>query len=184
MVNRYVFVVMAVVGDPPSGNEIGIVSGDYTFAPFGGSRIYTLDDEVWCATGQCAEPFFFPKATDYNEMFWNSRGSQSTVLVGLVDVGELYVPGRGITILEQLDLGNEFKSFDLGYDVVDSFGLSAITNVGYSKDDMSDIMELGCSVNQYGLIGKRECSDVFVEFVNETTTEHAPFYSVEVKMVN
>jgi hypothetical protein len=179
----YVFAVISAVGDPPNGNKMGVVRGDYVFMPFGGSQIFTIDEDIWKAAGGNTELVFFPDNSECNAIFQKALESDAVVLVGLVGECKLDVPGRGFTDLEFLQIGDKYRAVDAGYDVTDSFGLSAISNVGYSKDDIATITDLGISVNKYGLIHSENDSIRFAEFADRHVEEHAPFYPIKIKII-
>lgn len=183
MEELYVFAVMSVVGEPPNSDKMEVVRGDYVFVPFGGSQIFTIDEDVWKATGQHPELIFFPSGSEYNAVFHKSLESDVVVLVGLANESTLDVPGRGLTDLELLQVSDEYRAVDAGYDVVDSFGLSAVTNVGYSKGEVDAVAGLGISVNKYGLINSENDGIRFAEFADNYVEEHAPFYPMRIKII-
>ena len=179
----YVFAAMSIFGDPPNNDNMEGVRGDYTFSPFGGSQIFTIDEDVWKLAGGRPDLVFFPDSSECSTTFQKALEPGVVVLVGLVGESKLDVPGRGLTDLETLQLGDKYRAVDAGYDVTDSFGLSAICNVGYTGDDMIAIRNLGISVNEYGLIGSETDSFRFAEFADSHVEEHAPFQPIKIKII-
>lgn len=179
----YVFAVMSIVGDPPNSNKMEVVRDDYIFMPFGGSQILTIDEDIWKAVGGRPELVFFPDSSECSAAFQKALEPGVVVLVGLVGESKLDVPGRGLTDLEPFQLGDKYRAVDAGYDVTDSFGLSAISNVGYSTDDTAAITNLGVSVNEYGLIHSETDSLRFAEFADSHVEEHAPFHPIKIKII-
>lgn len=88
-----------------------------------------------------------------------------------------------MTDLGLLQLNDKYQAVDAGYDVTDSFGLSAISNVGYFKDDLAAIISLDISVNEYGLIDNKTDSLRFIDFADSHVEEHAPFHSIKIKII-
>ena len=75
--------------------------------------------------------------------------------------------------------GMEF--FDLGFDVVDLLtGVSALVNIGYDKNHVVLLGEMGLTTNEYGLLRTVADSSYFANFASAVAVEHAPFIPVKV----
>lgn len=69
----------------------------------------------------------------------------------------------------------------IGFDVIDPWaGISAINNIGYSKDDLIQINELGLKANEYGLLNSISDAESFAQLIRTIATEHAPYEIVEI----
>lgn len=183
MDERYVFVVLSISGSPPSADELRKEQADYVFAPLGGNKIYTIDEEIWKVIGHHIESSYFPSEEEYNAILQKSLESHTTVLVGLVEHDQLDMPGRGETNLTLFSPGERYKAIDIGYDVIDSFGLSAISNVGYSIFEAQNIENLNISLTKFGLIDNKNDSDRFSVYADKYLEEHAPFSSIKIKLI-
>lgn len=71
------------------------------------------------------------------------------------------------------DDGFEF----LGYDIVDSGGISGLSNCGYSKEDLEYCQKIYLPyLNEHGLFSNFYVAWDFVNYTNKRVYEHAPFY--------
>lgn len=183
MDERYVFVVLLISGAPPSAEELRKGHADYVFAPLGGNKIYTIDEEIWKAIDHHIESNYFPSEEECNAILQKSMESHTAVLVGLVEHGQLDIPGRGETNLTLFSPGERYKAIDIGYDVIDSFGLSAIANVGYSTSEAQNIEKLNISLTKFGLIENKNDSDRLSVYADKYVEEHAPFSSIKIKLI-
>lgn len=179
----YILAVLSIVGDPPNSNKMEVVRGDYTFMPFGGSQICTMDGDVWKAAGARPELVLFPNSSECNAAIQKALDPSVFVLMGLVGERMMDVPGQGLTNLEPLQLGDKYRTLDAGYDVTDPFGLSAISNIGYSTDDTTAIRNLGITVTEYGLIHSESDSRRLADFADSHVEEHAPFRPVRIMII-
>ena len=179
----YVFAVMSVVGEPPDSNQMEFVRDDCTFMPLGEGQIFTIDKNIWKVAGRSPEFVCFPDASECSTVFQKALEPGVIVLVGLIRDSELDVPGRGVTDLEPLHLGDTYRAIDAGYDVTDLWGLSAISDCGYTEDDMVAIRKLGISANEYGLIDREADGLRFAAFADRHVEEHAPFQPIKIKII-
>lgn len=179
----HVFAVMSIVGDPPNSNKKEFFRSDYIFMPLGGSQIFTIDKNVWKVAGGRPDLVFFPDSSECSTAFQKALEPGVIVLVGLIGESKLDVPGRGLTDLEPLQIDDKYRAVDVGYDVTDYFGLSAICDVGYSRNDITDLDNLNVTVNEYGLIQNKTDSLRFAEFADSHVEEHAPFQPIKIKII-
>ncbi len=179
------FLVMSVTGEPPNGDKMKAIRGDYVFAPFGGNKIFTVDADLWKIYGQNLEQIFFPSANEYRAIIDQSLNSNTHILVGLIGEHKLNVPGRGLTTLEAFIAKKEYRMMiDMGYDVVDYFGLSAIANIGYTSNEVTDIENLDIDTNRFGLINNKDDGIRFALFADTSAEEHSPFIPIRVKAIS
>jgi hypothetical protein len=69
----------------------------------------------------------------------------------------------------------------LGFDVIDKSGLSSLTNVGYTAQELSALADIIIHINEYGLIKTASDSYKFAQFASHAAAEHAPFFPIEVR---
>jgi len=185
MNDLYMFLVMSVTGEPPNGDKMKAIRDSYIFAPFGGSQIFTIDADLWKIGAHNPEQFFCPSTNEYNAIVGKSINSNTHILVGLIAEHELNVPGRGLTSLEVFMPNDKYSMMvDMGYDVIDYFGLSAIANIGYTPNEVINIGNMDIDINRFGLINNKDDGIRFALFSNASAKEHSPFFPIRVKAIN
>lgn len=179
----YLFLVMSVIGDAPSRDVMTKDSGEYIFMPLGGDRVFTVDESVWNAVGSKAEQVLIPSTGQGNIILQDKIRQGMTVFFGLVPEHEIEIPGRGMTELELYESPSNYRVIDAGYDVIDSFGVSAISNIGYTQDEVETLKGLEIAINQYGLISSHDAGVRFAEFADQYAEEHAGFFPVYIQII-
>ena len=176
----YIFAVLSARGEAPNSMKIKF-NKDYKFMPFGGYEVYTIDRNIWESIGGKPTLSFFPTVSECNIFFDKALNSETTVLIALTDKPQLDIPGRGLTSLEPYIKPLNGNLVDVGYDVTDLFGLSAITNIGYSMDAFSSILDLDIATTEYGLISNLSDALRFAKFADNYALEHSPFLPLKIK---
>ena len=184
MKEAYIFAAMSVANRPPKGERPTSPGSNYVFAPLGGDSIYTLDADIWRAAGEHPETKFFPDSGEYGTILQKTLDQGNILLLGLTDKHELDIPGRGRTTLEKFTTHSTQKEIDAGYDVMDSFGLSAASNIGYTKPEAIAISSLNIKINKYGLIENEPAAIKFMQLAENYAKEHVPFYAINIKILN
>ena len=177
----YIFSILSVRGEAPNSTKIEFDKG-YKFMPFGGSEIYTIDEDIWLNIQGMPTLSFFPTLSKCNMFFDEGLNSNITVLIALTDKPQVEIPGRGLVLLQPYTKSLDSNLVDIGYDVTDLFGLSSITNIGYSMDEFSSIVDLDIGITEYGLISNKSDALKFTKFSDNHILEHSPFLPLRIKL--
>jgi len=171
---RFIFALLLSKSDSvPKINN----SKDYNFTPLGCNKIYTIDGDVWKNFDKGSFVIYYPNRQEFNLLLENDKNFK--ILIALSDKKTVSVPGRGETVLTEFTR-NSKEEIEAGYDVTDIFGLSAIANIGYSKEEAKKICKLNLAVTEYGLLKSKEDAKIFTEFANKHIIEHEPFMPLKI----
>jgi hypothetical protein len=183
----YVFAILRTSQKPISGAELHQATGAYTFYPSNHEgEVLTIDEMLWKSQRNLTS------STDVRLTLWPStedveQSSAEPLLakqVTLIATTEARTANAldGEKIIElaalQSHAVNEFHF--AGFDVIDTTGLSGLTNVGYSQDDLKKLSGGTIGTTEYGLIARLEDAQRFALFASSTAREHAPFSPVSI----
>jgi hypothetical protein len=185
---RYVLIAFSTAASPPDSGTLK--SGkDFTFAPLAAAGpIYTIDVDLWEQKKGAPEvpaQTFCPGPKDVLSAWERSKNENCTFLMGLTQSNHFVPPGspdvklplnRASDLLE-----NSEMLVDLGFDVIDQLtGISGLTNIGYSPDDLKGLEEAEIGINSYNLLLDADAAQKFSVFASRAAQEHAPFIPVRV----
>lgn len=192
----YVWAILKLHGDPPQGSGINNIESEYKYYPFDHQGlIVTIDRRLW--RGQVTERC---KAEKSVVSYWPGSAEISSAIEGDCSCGDwllmaLSCESHAQTIDPQAPvelsmipphLKGPFSSgfWKAGFDVVDASGLSALTDVGYSSNDLLEIADMEININKYGLISEAADGWGFAKFASHAASEHSPFFPVEIWVKN
>lgn len=187
----YVWALIEVNGAPPTSNKLHQHQSGYKFYPFSHTEdIVTIDYSVWDLVDKNGDPLpevitRFPEPGVISQFIDGKTSSINWRLVVCSDSSEARTidPSNPIALSKIPDRSkNRFLTefISLGFDVIDLAGLSAITNVGYTTNDLSLLSRIAIVINTHGLIATAFDSQKYGEFASIAAPEHAPFFPVEV----
>jgi hypothetical protein len=189
---EYVWGMLRVTGTPPDSATHHISANGYRFHPFSSKgAIYTFDVAVWEIPelshfeAKASKITFWPSAGQIEEYLINRGNRSDCRMMALSDQSTAKtIDPTNPVILSKIPNSSkdEFSSCfsNVGYDVIDKSGLSALVNIGYSKADLDNIADMKIDINESGLISSVECSNKFSEFASSVAPEHAPFFGVSI----
>lgn len=198
MEKLYVFMVALVSGAAPNGLELQSSRKDCVFSPLSKVNVFSIDidcwpdnmfridTDCWSDNGNCSRQIFFPEYAEFYALVKEALASNMTILMGLTEEVEWDIPGRGHKKLERLESFPEWDSLqfkDLGYDVIDYFGLSALINIGFPPSELDAINKFDIKTNEHGLIESIGDGFKFSKFSDSVAKEHSPFHAVKVVLV-
>ena len=176
----------------PVGAALHSHGNGYTFYPLpNNGPVWTLDDQLWRATtdrsGNSAAAFALEmqEAVDASGLI----ASDQQWLAGVIDASHFWPVGSqgelALPEFSEWQAHAEIKAANsLGFDVLDPTGLSALTNVGFTPDDIESIAKLSLAGNENGLLIDARSAERFAKFASSAAPEHAPFVGVEVFAVS
>ncbi len=173
---------------PPLGTALHKQKGDVFYAPISHEGvIYTIDDEIWKAQGLRNTDdlkYLFPPAYAYSENPASAMANKSIALAALAEFS-LFHPFGSESPVELQKLSKKTTLFsEKGFDVIDASGLSALTNIGYSKSEFDEIERLNIKTNENGLIENASDAYKFAAMASDICIEHAPFFPVRIVMLS
>ncbi|MFZ3185830.1 MAG: hypothetical protein WA173_17010 [Pseudomonas sp.] len=189
---EYVLETLRVCGHPPTDIKFRISQKKYKYYPFlHQGSIITADVDLWDfpsvsdLTDGNANKLYWPSASEIADFFAEQRGQDAWFLIAFSDqpLARTIDPSKTAALSKiQPPLSDIFsKRFSsAGFDVIDASGLSALTNVGYTENDLVTLAGVTIDINQYGLISTPGDSYKFSEFASLAAPEHAPFFPIEV----
>ncbi len=188
MLFEYVWKMLSVQGDPPVGKNFSIMDGEYRFYPYAHrGNVYTFDTTVWShivSEGKKMDnPHVItnPEKEQIADTLLQDDKCDSIRIFALSNerlmpaIGETYKVKINRIPQQQLEIFLK-KFVDLGYDIIDLFGISGIANIGY-KDEVLHFFE-GTKINEFGLISNSEDAIRIANLVSNLVPEHAPFFPV------
>lgn len=187
----YVWALIEVNGTPPTSNKLHQHQSSYKFYPFSHTgEIVTTDYSMWDLVEKSGSSLpgvvaHFPEPDVISQFIDGEISLTNWRLVVFSDSSEARTidPSNPIVlskIPERLKKRVLTEFISLGFDVIDLAGLSAITNVGYTANDLSLLSGIAIVINKYGLIATASDSQKYGEFASIAAPEHAPFFPVEV----
>ncbi|MFT3820165.1 MAG: hypothetical protein QM750_21555 [Rubrivivax sp.] len=189
MLFDFVLAAFCSGGEPPQGRVLKSAGKAHQFAPLAGDgSVFTVDPDVWQhSSGGIDEQArcFCPGREDVAQIVNEAAREDLYCVVALTSLGHFTPPGSKDVRLPLVSwssllggmTGQEFV--DLGFDVVDQWtGISALTSLGYSAQDLTALRGLGLNSNEFGLLRSAEDAGVFASFAASAAQEHAPFIPV------
>ena len=187
----YVWAIIEISGIPPTGKKLHQYPGEYTYYPFSHTgTILTVNYALWDLServGLTSAPIitFWPTpnvisqlvAGELNPDVWYLIVFSDTSSARTIDPSDVISLSR-LPLPPVTEFSDNFSS--VGFDVIDMSGLSALTNVGYTANDLTTLSETDFGINKFGLIESSNDSLIFAEFASLAAPEHAPFFPVEV----
>jgi|GEM_PF-4797297 len=185
---EYIWGVLKIKGNPPSDEKLRIPSSKYKYYPFlHQGLIFTADPSLWdlsptgVSTGGGSKVSHWPSSNELADFIAGLNEEETWLLLIFSDQPSARTIDPAATVpLTKIPppLKDGFSS--VGFDVIDMSGLSALTNVGYTEDDLSRFANMTIETNDCGLISTSGDSHRFAEFASSAAPEHAPFFPVEV----
>lgn len=188
---KYVWGLLYISGSPPTTEKLH-QRVDCQFYPFDHSgAVLTIDHDVWDIPKLDDKPYirskisYWPSATEIDNFINGEDEKDHWRLIALSDQDSApTIDPENFVKLEEVSLSSMdsfFSGFsEAGFDVIDTSGLSALTNIGYSKIDLIQIEKQHLAINSYGLIKKLGDSYKFAECVSDIAQEHTPFFPVKI----
>lgn len=147
--------------------------------------VLTIDATLW----RYAQPhtefsgaaiYYWPDLNQIAEILDKGRSANSWVLLAISDHSTAMTIDPDIVIpLEPTPpLPTYFQ--EVGYDVADVSGLSALTNIGYTHQDLAQFQSLSVKPTIFGLIEDRVAAENFAQLASRAASEHAPFFPVRI----
>lgn len=186
----FVWGTVEIKGTPPTGTRLHIGRDGYTFYPFShDGPILTIDAAVWNVPGS-KEPgnlriVHWPNAANIADTFATAGSFDDWHLIAVSDspVAHTIDPNDLVNLCTLPPLSTEGGTqnfYEAGFDVIDLSGLSALTDVGYTADDIAELRPDSFAVNENGLISSIGESRRFAEVASRLVLEHAPFFPVKI----
>lgn len=189
---NYIWATMKTMKTPQSGVGFHIHNNEfseYIFYPFPYTEtVFTIDLNVWnSVSGPTFNENdiidFWPNSEILNAFYSEAANPKSTKFLILSNqpTASTIDPDCLVPLLDIRNFPDKKKNYNfLGHDVIDISGLSAIANIGYSKDESFEISNAKIGINSFGLISSFQDSVKFSEMASLFAIEHAPFFPVEV----
>ena len=187
-----ILISFATYRSAPLGAVIKDCTKEYYFAPLcHDESIYTADYNIWSdlkeKNSRNIELYSFCPTVESITKILQEINTSSRVVLALTEFNTFEPPGsvdvhlplvRIQEIMKQSDIDN---LVDAGFDVVDKWtGLSALANIGYSKDDVTNLNSFSYKTNQFGLLTSVIEANKFVEFASSAAPEHMPFIPLKI----
>ncbi len=183
----YVWGVVRILGSPPTAERLHVLQNGYRFHPFHHTgAVLTVDPMTWDAllnVGSQLTEWPMPDAIASAIADAGSQPAWTMFALSEIDKArtidpKTYAPLSKIpaTSIDAFSRGVS----SVGYDTIDVAGLSALSNIGYSPQNVTAIAERGIDLNDYGLFASAQDAREFAEFASLAAREHAPFFPIEV----
>lgn len=186
MVYCYAWGLLKIVGEVPEAEKLLLPVKNYKFFPFEHKgKIFTFDENIWNNVvphdkpHQNAQTVMRPDIKQIEDAVLNDK---TPWIIAFSDQQFAYITGEGRKV-EMLQIPPSlYQAFsenfvEIGYDVIDSMGISAIANVGYTQKDRESFRGIA-PVNQYGVFTSAQCAKKFADITSRIVIEHAPFFPV------
>lgn len=189
---EYVWEVLQIRGQPPQDEKFRLPQGAYKYYPFSHhGSIFTADLDLWdlsplgTSSDGTSNVMHWPNSNEIMDFVAQQCDPDTWLLMVFSDqpLARTIDPGATVELSKfPSSLNCVFPTgfLKVGFDVIDISGLSALTNVGYTADDLSKLAAMAIEINQHGLISTSNGSYRFAEFASLAAPEHAPFFPVEV----
>jgi hypothetical protein len=165
---------------------------DYIFYPFNFEKeISTIDLSVWNINQKnialdLKEISFWPDLIKIHNFFTESKeieisNNKFFLVLSNKSHAQTIDPACEVPLFNINEIAELQDKFSfLGYDVIDTSGLSAVVNIGYSKDELLKIKNEKIEINNFGIISSLIDAAKFAQMADLFAGEHAPFSPVEV----
>ena len=183
---EYILAILETDCRPVTGKQLHDRNSDYRFYPAKHSgEILTIDAMLWDESKRHTikrKPLLsmWPSTQIVSECLNRSVVARNWVLIAVTqsNVAQTIDPDTSMTLSPLPELSKNF--FEVGYDVVDISGLSALANIGYTTQDILQLALNPLRVTAHGLIADLQDAKKFAEFASNAAAEHAPFSPVRV----
>lgn len=188
---KYIWAIIKTQKKLPKGSTFqvkNLVNTNYFFYPFQHKEnIFTVDLSVWNSNQSDAiktldDINFWPDTVKIKNLVKEETSKDQLFLVLSNKAYAQTIDPNYDAPLVDISVIVEFqKDFSfLGYDVIDISGLSALTNIGYSRSEYLEINDADIEINGSGIISTLKYAVKFAAMANLFVSEHAPFSPVEV----
>lgn len=189
---EYVWGVLQTRGQPPRNEQFHLPQRAYKYYPFSHQgSIVTVDFGLWDLSALGAHHdvtpnvVHWPNSNEITDFVAKQRDPDTWLLMIFSDqpLAKTIDPNATVPLSKIPSSLNDVFSTNfaaVGFDVIDISGLSALTNVGYTTDDLSTLADMAIEINQHGLISTANDSFRFAKYASGVVPEHAPFSPVEV----
>ena len=188
---NFILIAFASHGISPSGSVLHGSGKAHKFAPLATEGpIYTADTDLWAAVRGVIDErseSFCPQPSTIAGALKRAERENYYFLIALTQLREFELPGPSGNVHFPLQpwsqLTEEFshiKLTDAGFDVVDEWGLSGLSNIGYDEENLAALESMQLQVNQFGLFEAQEDAEKFASFASTVAVEHAPFMPVRI----
>ncbi len=151
----------------------------FVFMPFKSDNQITIDEDIWKSFHNETAILYYPNKQEYDLFLSKVLNGKYKIIIALIDKSNIYIPGRGVVKLIEFKVPKGYRIIEFGYDIVDLFGLSAITNIGYTQEEMASILTLNLSTTKYGLLINKKDAEKFIEYADKHILEHTPFIALK-----
>lgn len=186
----YVWGILRIAGTPPDYDKLGrLQEGVYTYYPFPHHGVtFTVDTSLWdlqTSSSHTVQIAYWPSADELVKLMNNKddQGVWWLLIFSNNPTASTIDPNNSVSLSKipsQMDDRFRTDFQFIGFDVIDMSGISALTNIGYTADNIAKLAATTVVINSYGLISSSNDSLIFAEFASEAAPEHAPFFPVEV----
>lgn len=182
---EYILAILETDCSPATGRQLHGRNSDYRFYPAKhDGDILTIDAMLWRESKRHTierKPVLsmWPNAQIVSECL-SRLAVANWVLIAVTqsNVAQTIDPDTSMALIPLPKLSKSF--FEVGYDVVDISGLSALANIGYTTQDILQLAFNPLRVTAHGLIADPQDAKIFAEFASNAAAEHAPFSPVKV----
>ena len=174
----YIFAILLIKGKILKINKEN-KNSKFVFMPFKSDNQITIDEDIWKSFHNDTIVLYYPNEQEYDLFLNNALNEKYKIIIALIDKNNIYIPGRDVVKLIEFKIPKGYRVIELGYDVTDLFGLSAIANIGYSQEEIASILTLNLSTTKYGLLTNKKDAVKFIEYANKHILEHAPFVALK-----
>jgi hypothetical protein len=142
--------------------------------------VFTIDATTWDMGDAIGESTVIRTCPD-REWIDHVRSKEVNLVLGMC---EDHVEFRGLTNLEDekpiFYSPNDFSFRQMGFDVMDASGLSALSNLALTAQELSTLNLNQSDFNESGLICDYQVASHVSKLVDGYSREHAPFYAIQV----
>lgn len=184
---EYVWGLLETQRAPPTSDMFLMHENDYKFYPFlYDGNVFTFDALVWNKTAllekgvESCQNIIWPDQEKIENVIPQRKGA-GHYIIAMSDKRFSLTIAKGEyaeihTIPPSLKEDFLINFLNIGYDVVDVSGISALTDVGYALDSVSLFEKF--RVNQYGIIAEIGEAMEVANLASSLCPEHAPFFPV------
>ena len=185
---NFILIAFSSRGTPPLVNRLKNVSGDYKFSPLASEGfVYTIDTALWSSYIGDDSSTFCPDCSTITQAMKLAENDNCFFIAGLTHLAEFDPPGSPdvhiplMNWTQFLEESDNMQLTEVGFDVVDQWtGISALSNIGYTTDDLLLLENEQLQVNQFGLFDTEGEATEYANFATVIAPEHAPFVPLKV----
>ena len=180
---HHLFALLETQASPPTGPRLHEKRLAHRFFPFPHSgEVLTIDSDIWKALAPTDNAVILRMWPDSTGLLQAVEGVSKSAISLLATTHTKHVVTFDGTTATELPVLTELPSgfWFAGCDVIDPSGLSAIANIGFTPDEVSEIERMNLVVNQHGLLTDTEAALAFAQVASRFAPEHAPFSPVSI----